>query len=150
MEEPEKETRLDSPPASVHTPKGWYEEFGEPPRFPYIGGFYERIRELLHSTPEPKVTLRGAGQGRTVMIVSLPLPSSVVPPEKGRAYSKHGVTLSQAFDDVLWQKLKAGRSTTYGEMTSLMMKAYKRAWLQWFRLQFLGHSLQRLNGHSID
>src|ERR1700682_6781504 len=106
------------PPAARQS---WYEEFGLPRRFTRIP--LQEIRELLRRRPEPKVTVRGVGRGKTEIVVRLPLPSSVVPPGMQKSYSRHGVTLPRAFDDVLWQKLAAAKSTIWSETTGLMMKA---------------------------
>lgn len=131
----EVRTRLEAMPS--HARQSVYEEFGLPPRFPRIP--FDEICKLLRDHQEPQVFLRGVGEGEADITVRLPMASSVVPRKMRKSYSKHGVTLSQAFEDVLWQKLEAEKSTIWAEMTGLVMKVYRQAWRQWFRLQYLGH-----------
>jgi hypothetical protein len=131
------ETRAVTRSIPSHASRNWYEEFGLPPRFPCIP--FDKICELSRCTQEPQIFLRGTETDKTDIIIRLPLCPSAVPPKMRKAYSKHGVTLSKAFEDILWQKLDGGGDTIWSEITGLVMKVYRQAWRQWFRLQYVGH-----------
>jgi hypothetical protein len=129
--------RTDSQSIPLPKQQSWYEEFGEPARFQRIP--LEAITKAIKDRQEPQIFLRGSN-GKTDIIFRLPMTTSVVPRKKKRAYSRHGVTLAEAFDEILWQKLEKNKSTIWAEIAGLMTKAYRQAWLQWFRLQYLSHS----------
>ena len=131
------EVKTDARSMPPHASQSWYEEFGEPPRFQRIP--LEEIRKSIKDIEEPQIFLRGRN-GKTDIIFRLATITSVIPRKVQKAYSKHGVTLSAAFDEVLWRKLEKSKSTLWAEVARLMIKAYRQAWLQWFRLQYLGHS----------
>jgi hypothetical protein len=117
--------------------QSWYEEFGLVPRFPRPP--IQKIHRLVSNIQEPQILLRPRGTDKTDIIIRLHVGSCVVPQQTQKQFARFGLTIKKAFEDILWQKLEAGRITTWVELTGLGAKVYRQAWLQWFRLQYLGH-----------
>ena len=116
--------------------RDWYEEFNLRPRFPRTP--VEEIRSLLNVAQEPQVFL--AKKGRQVDIVfRVPLRFRIFKVGVQRQLAKHGVTLSRAFEDILWNKPAGRTNTTWSEVVKLGFELYRATWAHFFELAYLGH-----------
>jgi hypothetical protein len=120
--------------APTHQNQTWYDEFGLIPRFPRPPA--EDIKKLLNDIQEPTIFLREHKQSVDV-VVRLPVPYRVFSPVRRKRLSQSGLTLSRAFEDILWQKYE--ETTFWSEFAGLHAKAFRRAWIHLFDLCYLGH-----------
>jgi hypothetical protein len=88
---------------------------------------------------EPKIFAQESRRGTTDIVIRLPVSSSDAFLQVQKQLANFGLTLPKAFEDVLWQKLKTRKSSNWAELVGLVSEVYRQAWLQWFRLQYLGH-----------
>jgi hypothetical protein len=116
--------------------KHWYEEFGVTLRFPRPP--CHELTKLLKSIQEPTVFLRDGDKGVEI-VVRLHSWSGTHLSKMKKQLMKSGFTLSRTFEDILWNKLGAGKNTTWAELARPALEAYRQTWLHFFELIYLGH-----------
>lgn len=119
---------------AVNHAVNWYDELGLVARFPRPPA--NEIAALLKEIEEPKIFLR-ENSGNVEIVVRFPLRSHPFPPHMKAQESKFGLTLSEAFDTVLWKKLET--NTTWVELAGRAIEAYRQTWMHLYRLVYLGH-----------
>ncbi|HTS06782.1 MAG TPA: hypothetical protein VMP68_14480 [Candidatus Eisenbacteria bacterium] len=119
---------------TVNSAVDWYAELGLVQRFPRPPE--KEISALMREIEEPKIFLRDKGNNVEI-VVSFPLRSQVFPPQMKEQMAKFGLTLSEAFDAVLWKKLET--NTAWVELAGTEIEAYRQTWMQLYRLAYLGH-----------
>jgi hypothetical protein len=119
-----------------HDVKSWYEEFGLIPRFPRppVG----EIRELWKGLRQPQLFLRERREYDEI-VFRVRRCSGIFLTEQKKGLAKFGLTLSTAFEDILWEKLEGHRNTTWVELAGRAIEAYRQTWLHFFSLVYLGH-----------
>jgi hypothetical protein len=120
----------------METRNHWYKEFGLTPRWPRPPK--EDVTKLLKGIQEPEILLRERKKGVDI-VIRLPGGSNILPPRIRRDLASFGVTLSRAFEDILWRRRKTERSTPWAELAEHGIKAHREAWLHFFELTYLGH-----------
>jgi hypothetical protein len=115
--------------------QSWYEEFGltlRRPRPPEA-----EIKAILNDIQEPIIFLSQGDQAVDI-VVRFSSNSRIFPPEIQKNLESSGLTLSQAFESILW-KNEARGSSTWSEFVRLSSGAYRQAWAHFFELCYVNH-----------
>jgi|GEM_PF-2143131 len=113
------------------------EEFKRSPRTPD-----REIKSLLENSFEPRVHLKRSSKSIEIVFRFM-LDTEPVPRRLRKRLARQGITLSNAFENVLYQKLD--RETARSEMALPVSKTYSKAWEQYFSWAYKDHFHKRLN-----
>jgi hypothetical protein len=118
-------------------PLDWRETFIEIKRKPRAG--WAHIEPLLVRAMNVQVSLR---QKRDHSLIVLKFPSSVqqLPENVQAVYSQLGISIEDAFSEVLWKKREECASTVWAELVREGYNAYRETWLHLLESIYLGHS----------
>jgi hypothetical protein len=120
----------------VQRSQSWQEEFGVKPRFPRPPD--AEIKAILNDIQEPRIFL-SEGDQCVDIVVRFSTNSRIFPPGIQKNLKSDGLTLSQAFESVLWKKLEASGNSIWSEFVRLSSCAYREAWIQFFELCYAEH-----------
>jgi hypothetical protein len=56
-----------------------------------------------------------------------------------KSLTKFGITLARAFEYIVWQKFEPSGNTIWAEFAKLGTEVYRRTWLRFFELNYVGH-----------
>jgi hypothetical protein len=129
-------SEIGSRKTTVDPSGSWQEEFGLRLRFPKppVAG----IKTVLNDSREPRIFLNAPG--RTIeIVVQFKTNSQIFKPEILETFASRGLTLSKAFEDILWKKLEAGGSSIWAELVRINTEAYSQAWIHFFELCYEDH-----------
>jgi hypothetical protein len=122
--------------SSVQRHQQWQEEFGLKLRFPRPPE--AQIKAILNNIQQPRIFL-SEGDGNVDIVVRFSTSSRIFSPEAQESLESRGLTLSQAFESILWKKLDASGSSIWSEFVRVNSEAYRQAWLHFFELCYLEH-----------
>jgi len=128
------ETELASNPA--YKDRNWQDEFGLRLRFPRPPE--AAIKTVLSDAREPEIFLSDGNQTVDI-VVRFSKPSQIFTPAILETFESRGLTLSSAFEDILWEKHEAEGNSFWAEFVKLNTEAYRRTWIHFFELCYLGH-----------
>jgi hypothetical protein len=128
------ETELASDPA--YKERNWQDEFGLRLRFPRPPE--AAIKTVLSDAREPEIFL-SEGDQTVDIVVRFSTNSRIFTPEILKTFESRGLTLSSAFEDILWEKHEAEGNSFWAEFVNLNTEAFRRTWIHFFELCYLGH-----------
>jgi hypothetical protein len=123
---------MDRQPESQH----WYDEFELIRRLPRPPS--AELKAILNDIQEPQILLEKTPNSVDI-VVRFSSRSEVFSPEIQTLLTGRGVSLSRAFEGILWQKANSGGNTFWSEFANLGAKAYRETWIHVFDLCYLGH-----------
>jgi hypothetical protein len=128
------ETELASNPA--YKDRNWQDEFGLRLRLPTPP--VAAIKTVLSDAREPEIFL-SEGDQTVDIVVRFSTNSRIFTPEILKTFESRGLTLSSAFEDILWEKHEAEGNSFWAEFVNLNTGAFRRTWTHFFELCYLGH-----------
>jgi hypothetical protein len=123
-------------PIQNPTERDWREEFITRLRFPRAG--WAAVSALVCNSANVKILVNEQAKC-TDVILRFPSSSRQLPEAIRKAYARSGTTIEEAFNEVLWKKPLARRSTLWSEIARSGYKAYREAWLHLLQTLYLGH-----------
>jgi hypothetical protein len=128
------ESKVASNPA--YNNRDWQTEFGLKLRFPRPPE--AEIKAVLSDTKEPTIFL-SEGDQTVDIVVRFSANSHIFTPEILETFKSRGLTLSSAFEDILWETRKADGNSFWTEFVNLNVEAYRRTWIHFFDMCNMGH-----------
>jgi len=120
----------------VERNQSWQEEFGLRRRYPRPPE--AEIKAILNDIQEPRIFL-SEGDQFVDIVVRFEAGARIFPLEIQKHLESRGLTLSEAFESILFTKSEAGGSTIWSEFVKLSSSAYRKAWIRFFERCYVEH-----------
>ena len=116
--------------------RDWHTEFKKVQRIPRPA--VDALKAIFADSSEPKIFLREGSKSADV-VVRFTVHSPTFPQKIRESSAERGLSVSKAFDEVVWLKAGKDKNTIWAELRKLGSEARRLAWLRFFRLSYLGH-----------
>ncbi len=114
----------------------WREKFGGPSRFPRP--WNAEVAALLHDCWPTEVFLR-EDANTTEIVLRFPVSSKRLPEEIQNKYFGHELSLSRAFDEVVWAAPEKGQHSFWSRLAKAGYDAYWSAWMHLLKVVYSEH-----------
>jgi len=124
------------PEKPVNRPEHWRDKFGGASRFPRP--WNAEVAAFLHDCWPTEVFLREDAT-TTEIVLRFPLSSKQLPERIQSIYVGHEMSLSRAFDEVVWAAPEKGQHSCWSRLAKAAYDAYWLAWMRILRVTYCEH-----------